>query len=285
MTATEQPINIKASAWTIGVHIVLLLLLIFIKYSVPVVTQPTPEMGMEVNLGTDENGSGNDQPMLVDEPAPAKTSVSYKLASHENNEPKDILKTEEPDAPAVAPVATVSKTPKHIIEKQTHKTTPKKVELPAENTAKANTVPQRPRYVYNGSTGKGGNSATTNMPGKSEGNTFGNGDRGVPSGTPGAANYTGTPGKGTGGISHTLSGRSIVAFPSPDADFREGGRVVIRVTVSKAGVIVNKQIVSASNAELRTIALRKVEKIRFNKSDDAPEEQFGNITFVFKTRS
>lgn len=285
MTVTERPINIKASAWTIGVHTLLLLLLFFIRYAVPATVQPTPEMGMEVNLGTDENGSGNEQPMSVDDPTAAKTSVSYKLASNEENAPKEILKTEEADAPAIAPVNAVTKMPKHVIEKEAHKSTPKKVELRTEQVAKATTVPQRPRYVYNGSTGKGGNSATTNATGKNEGNTFGNGDRGVPSGTPGAANYTGIPGKGTGGISHTISGRAIVAFPPPDADFREGGRVVIRVTVSKSGEIVNKQIVSASNAELRAIALKKVDKIRFNKSEQAPEEQFGNITFVFKTRS
>ena len=284
MTTAERPINIKASAWTIGVHVALLLLLLFVTYSTPTITEPTPEMGMEVNLGTSDNGIGDDQPMSVDEPAPAKASVSYKLAAHETNEPKDLLKTEDPNAPAVAPV-TNSATPKHVIEKETKKSTTKKQELRSENVAKANTVPPRPRYVYSGATGRGGNSATTNRAGTSEGNTFGNGDRGVPSGTPGAANYTGTPGKGTGGISHNISGRSIVAFPPPEADFREGGKVVIRVTVSKTGAIVNIQIVSASNAELRAIALRKVDKIRFNKSDDAPEEQFGNITFVFKTRS
>jgi hypothetical protein len=55
--------------------------------------------------------------------------------------------------------------------------------------------------------------------------------------------------------------------------------------VNRNGVITNKQVVSASNGELRNIALRKIEKVKFNKSEDAPEEQFGNITFVFKTRS
>lgn len=284
MTTAEQPLNIKATAWTIGVHLILLLLLLFIKYGTPSVTEPVAEMGMEVNLGTSDNGSGDDQPMSVEDPAPAKASVNYKIAANETNEPKDILKTEEPDAPAVAPV-TANTTPKHITEKEARKTTPKKQEIHSENTSRTNTVTQRPRYVYSGSTGRGGNSASANTPGTNEGNTFGNGDRGVPSGTPGAANYSGTPGRGNGGISHTLSGRSIIAFPPPEADFREGGKVVIRVTVSKSGTIVNKQVVSASNAQLRTIALRKVDKVKFNKSDDAPEEQFGNITFVFKTRS
>jgi outer membrane biosynthesis protein TonB len=142
---------------------------------------------------------------------------------------------------------------------------------------------QKPRYVFSGSAGRGGNRAAANMPGTNEGNTHGNGDRGVPGGTPGAANYTGIPGRGNG-ISHTLSGRSIVAFPPPDADFREGGKVVIRITVNREGAIVNKTVKSATNAEIRAIALRKVDKVKFNKSENAPEEQFGDITFVFKTR-
>jgi TonB family protein len=138
--------------------------------------------------------------------------------------------------------------------------------------------------VYPGSNGKGGNSAAANMPGTSEGNTFGNGDRGVPHGTPGATNYTGSPGSGTGGISYNLSGRTMVAFPPKEAQFRTGGRVVVRVTVARSGSITNTQIKSSTNSELNSIALRKVQQVRFNASETAPEEQFGDITFVFKTR-
>ena len=39
------------------------------------------------------------------------------------------------------------------------------------------------------------------------------------------------------------------------------------------------------NAELGKIALKKIEDVRFSKSESAPPEQFGDITFVFKSRA
>lgn len=276
-------INIKASAWTIGVHVVLLLLFLLIKYSAPASETPIVEMGMEVNLGTSDNGSGTDQPMAVGDPAPDEASVKYKSAAQQSSNPREVEETTEADAPAVSrPVTTNKNKPNNNTAANANNSRANNSRETVNNT---NTRPQRPRYTYNGSTGNNGNGATENRPGTSEGNTQGTGDRGVPNGTPGASNYTGQPGRGNGGISHNLAGRNIIAFPPPDADFREGGRVVIRITVNKAGAIVNKQVKSASNAEIRAIALRKVDKIKFNKSDDAPEEQFGDVTFVFKTRS
>lgn len=280
MDATvEQKINVKAAVWTAGVHIVLLLLFLLLKYSSPAIEKPVQELGMEVNLGTSDEGSGTDQPMAVEEPAPDNASAKIAATASQANNAKEILQSDEADAPVINTPPVNNKTNNNAAA------TPRKPAKTNTNADNANTTrPQRPRYVYNGGTGKGGNNATTNAPGTNEGNTHGNGDRGVPGGTPGASNYSGIPGSGNG-ISHNLSGRSIVAFPPPDADFREGGRVVIRITVNRQGVIVNKQVRSATNSEIRAIALRKADKVRFNKSENAPEEQFGDITFVFKTRS
>ena len=272
--AVEQKINIRASVWTIAVHIALLLLFLFIRYGTPVVETPV-EMGMEVNLGTSDNGSGTDQPMATEAPAPEATAVTMSSASKQNNTSDEILKTEEADAPVIN-----TKPEKKIVATTTDNN--KKASKETSYQKSPVIAAQKPRYVFNGNTGKGGNNATANMRGTSEGNTRGNGDRGVPGGTPGASNYTGVPGWGNG-ISHTLSDRSIVAFPPPDADFKESGKVIIRITVNRDGAIVNKQVKSATNAEIRAIALRKADKIKFNKSDNAPEEQFGDITFVFKT--
>ena len=276
---TAQPVKVKALGWTIGVHILLLALFFMISYSSPVKEEPVQEMGMEVNLGTDENGSGNSQPMIADAPARDRVLLSGRSTSSERNDATEVLRSNREDAPVIRETSTSSGRNINRAESRNTNT------VAQSNEANNKPAPQRARYVYSSGNGKGGNNAASNAPGTSEGNTTGNGDRGVPGGTPGASNYEGSPGNGNGGISHTFGGRSIVAFPPPDADFKEGGRVVVRVTVNKACVIVNKQIVSASNGELRGIALRKADKIKFNKSEDAPEEQFGNITFVFKTRS
>lgn len=280
MHPDNPTINSKALAWTAGIHTLLILLFVLIHYTVPA-SVPTEELGMEVNLGTSDEGSGTEQPMDMDDPAPDAANRTRNSDNSSEDGSRSLLDNDDPDAPEVrnTPVTTPNRNLNQRVANSRNRNTPNTIA-----TTQQQRQQQRPRYVYNGGTGRGGNSASANASGGNEGNTSGAGDRGVPGGTPGAANYEGSPGPGTGGINHTLSGRSIFA-PPMQADFREGGKVVVRVTVNREGSIVNKQVISSTNGELRGIALQKLSKVRFNKSASAPEEQFGTITFVFKTRS
>lgn len=275
--AQEQPaINSRAAIWTAGIHLLLLLLFFFITYSPPQI-EKIEELGIEVNLGTSADGYGTDQPMSIGEPAPDNAATTSASSTANTDLPANVLESSDPDAPAVNTVEARKTT-------NTNNTASNNTRNRNDRPANSNNTRQHARYVYGGSTGTGGNNAATDAKGSSEGNTTGNGDRGVPGGTPGADNYEGTPGSG-GGISHNISGRNIVAFPPKEAEFKEGGTVVVRITVNQAGNITNKRIVSTSSSQLSELALKKVNSIRFNKSETAPEEQFGNITFVFKTRS
>lgn len=271
----DNTLDFRAIAWTVLIHAILLLVFLFITYQPPAL-EPIEDMGIEVNLGTAADGYGTDQPMSLGDPSmdnAANTSLSNAAGS---DLPADILESNDPDAPGINTSDNNTTADNNNVNSNTRRSN----DRPANNTR----TQQRARYVYGGNEGPGGNNAPADRDGTSEGNTNGNGDRGVPGGTPGADNYEGAPGSGNG-ISHNLSGRSIVAFPPKDAEFKEGGRVTIRITVNRLGVIIDKRIVSSGNAELRELALKKVSSIRFNKSNTAPEEQFGNITFVFKTRS
>lgn len=261
---------------TIGVHCLLFLILILWRYSKPAPVISFPELGMEVNLGTAPDGSGTDQPMNSDDPASMAVNFSGG-GSRANDATTDVERSIDNSGEDL---------PSKDIKKNRSQQNSQVNTRQNGNNQTASTKPQqqKPLYVYPGSNGKGGNSASANIAGTSEGNTHGTGDRGVPGGTPGASNYEGSPGTGTGGISAQLSGRNIIAFPPNEARFREGGKVVVRVTVNRGGDIVNKQIVSSSNTELSPIALKKLNAVRFNKSEAAPAEQFGTITFVFKTR-
>ena len=277
MTATEQPINIKATAWTVAIHVLLFLLFYFLKYSLPEV-KPVEELGMEVNLGTSNEGSGTDQQMSVDAPSAGTVATTYRASSRVNTETKDMMQSNDPDAPAVASV-NASNNNRH----NSQTTTTRSRNTQQQSNANSSQT-QQPRYVYSGGTGAGGNNAASNNPGTNEGNATGQGDRGVPGGTPGSPNYSGSPGNGTGGISHTLSGRDI----SPRqfvAEFNEGGKVVIRVKVDRDGNIIAKDVKSFSSRALREIALQKLSQAKFSKNSDAAPEQIGDITFVFKTRS
>jgi hypothetical protein len=262
----QQPvINNKALAWTVGVHALLLLLFILLSYTItPPPVTPVTDVGggLEVNLGTSETGSGSNQPMSTKKPAPYQATVIFKTAaSHSTSLPKEIVTSNEADAPAV------------------DNTRVKKGHEEAE--AKGH-VQAKPRYTYPGETGQGGNDAAQNKAGKNEGVTSGPGDQGVPGGTPGAANYSGIPGNGTGGIGHNLTGRRI----SPDkfeSEFSESGKVIIHVTVDRNGNITDKQVKSSSSKQLTKIALEKLNGAKFSKSETSAPEQFGDVTFIFKT--
>ncbi|RYZ56120.1 MAG: TonB family protein [Sphingobacteriales bacterium] len=277
MNKTDQPLNIKAAAWTISIHILLLLIFMLFRYSLPAATV-TEELGMEVNLGTSDEGSGTDQPMSTDNPSAGQMEATYQSTAAEQSEARNMMTSDDPDAPAVAPVNASSRT-----SNSNSRTTVNPHRSTSQQPNANSNQRQQPRYVYQGGTGAGGNSAVNNVPGSSEGNTTGTGDRGVPGGTPGSSNYTGSPGNGTGGISHTLSGRDI----SPRqfvAEFSEGGKVVVRVKVDRDGNIISRTIKSSSNRKLNDIALQKLSQAKFSRKPDAAPEQIGDISFIFKTR-
>lgn len=278
MTKTgEKNYNPKAIAWTVGVHALLLLMFFLVSYTLPADEPIQPELGMEVNLGTDFDGSGDDQPMDINDPANDAKSAAYKTAAQQSSTAGDMMTTDETDAPVVNNPNTV----KNNNRNNTRVTTPVKT---MQNATDNNTNrTQRPRYVYSGATGTGGNRASENHAGTSEGNTTGSGDRGVPGGTPGAENYTGNPGTGGGGIGHNLGGRNITPRTF-SAEFREGGTVVIRVTVNRDGQIVNKVVKSSPSSELTRIAMQKLSQARFDKKPDAAPEQIGEVRFNFKAR-
>lgn len=266
----NKNINTKAAAISIGAHVLLLLICLFIGYSLPASTPPSEEMGMEVNLGMSDDGSGTDQPMNTNHPAYQPIEQASKAAQDQATHSAQDLATDETDAEA----PTINNEPK-----------PKRITQPKEDNKATNQQQQKPKILFPASNGRGGNAAQTNQVGSSEGDGTGQGDKGVAGGTPGATNYSGLPGNGGTGIGHSFTDRTIVAKPRPDAEFKEGGKVIIRVTVNQAGTIVAKRVKSSSSNELSRLAIDKLKDVRFNSSSTAPVEQFGDITFIFKTRA
>lgn len=272
------PMNSKAWTWTLGVHGLLLLIFFLIRYPLPFVDTPAQELGMEVNLGTQDFGMGQDQPMFRDDPA-AEAPVQRQMergASPAGTRP--VYTAEDETAPAV----TVPQEG-HAGQQPNPSGAAASSNTAASGTGEASSQAEEPRYVYPGATGTGGNQAPGERAGSGEGQGAGMGDQGVAGGTPGADTYRGLP--GGGGIGHNLNRRTIVAFPPREADYTEAGTVVVRVTVNRQGDITHHRILSSSHPDLTRIALEKISYIRFNKSPQAPQEQFGNISFRFKTRS
>jgi outer membrane biosynthesis protein TonB len=261
----EQQKNTKALSITVAVHLLLLLVFIFARYSMP--AQPPPEpWGMEVNLGTSDNALGTDQPELKDDPAAPENTIALHAANipHKTNL-KDIQTTDNANAPAVD--IKTEKQPKEKTPTIAHEANHKKV-----------TVKEKPKYIFSGSSGKGGNAAQVNKAGGNEGIGTGDGDMGTIGGIPGAPNYKGTPGNGN--MSWSLN-RVLVEKPDPKAVYQKGGKVVVNVTVNREGIITHYQIIQAAYPELRTLVEEKIKKVKFNKAPNARPEEFGTITFDF----
>lgn len=267
---SNQNINKKAIAVSIGAHLLLLVICLFIGYSLPASSLPIEEMGMEVNLGSSDNGSGTDQPMNTDHPAFQPTEQASKATNTQASTTTQNLATDENDADA----PTINNEPK-----------PRKNNESKKDNRNTALQQQKPKILFPASNGKGGNAAANNKDGSNEGDGSGQGDKGVSGGTPGAANYSGIPGGGGVGIGHSFSDRTIVSKPRPDAEFKEGGKVVIHITVNREGNIVSKRVKSSPSNELSKLAIEKLKDVRFNSSSNVPPEQFGDITFVFKTRA
>lgn len=262
----QAQVDYKALAWTVGIHALLFLLFILLHSSTPI---PPPIIdnggGMEVNLGTSDNGSGTDQPMNTKAPAAYQATVVFKAAAAKSSLPKPIMQSTDADAPEV-----------NNNNKATKKSAQAAVNEPGHKE-------EKPKYTYPGDNGQGGNSAAQNRTGTSEGNGTGTGDKGVPGGTPGAPNYSGSPGNGNGGIGHNLSGRQI--YPDKfEAEFNESGKVVIHVTVDRNGNIINKYVKTSSSPQLNKIALEELNSVKFSKSSSPEPQQFGDVTIIFKTR-
>ena len=94
--------------------------------------------------------------------------------------------------------------------------------------------------------------------------------------------------KGVGGHgTFDLAGRSLVgSLPVPVYNVQEEGRVVVNITVSPNGRVVNTSINSRTNTSskaLRDAALKAARQAVFNKAS-AVNNQMGTITYYFKLK-
>lgn len=270
-------VNPKALGWTIGIHVAVLLLFFLWRYQMPVNPVPTDEMGMEVNIGTSADGFGDAQPLELGDPA-ALDIPSYAAQASIAQEESGF----QADGDVAVKSSPVTAPNRDRRQENKQQATTRTTTTTNTRSNATQTQPQQPKFVYQGASGPGGNKASQQMAGGAEGNTVGDGDRGVPGGTPGASNYEGIPGSGGVGWGHNLSGRTMVAQPDKSAEFKHGGKVVLRVKVKPDGTIEDVINAKPGSGELFNIAMEKVKKIRFSKVESNDPRQYGEITFSFK---
>lgn len=261
MTAEfERQKNIQASLYTAGIATAILLLVLFIKFYQPVVPTAPPEEYIEINLGSSDVGSGNDQPELPGEPAPAQ-QVAYTSAqpvTNANEESvKDIEENNEAEAPPVYK-PTVSKPDAKKINEES-----KTVKTNTPTTTPPAPAPPQPRAVMGqvrGGNGNGGNGASTYKPGTGEGQGGGPGDQGSIGGNPNGRNY-----------SPRQLGVKVVSMPTKsfEDDFNESGKIVLDITVDENGRLTSATYQprgsSISNRNQIDIAKRRARELSYPK--------------------
>lgn len=84
-----------------------------------------------------------------------------------------------------------------------------------------------------------------------------------------------------------LQGRSVIgALPSPSHNIKEGGTVVVSIKVDRDGTVVEARPgaegTNLTSAAAWDAAKSAAMKAQFNIKPDAPEFQYGTITYIFK---
>lgn len=276
----ERNKNLKALAYTVALIVILFLLFILIKWTLPVTPQPLADTGVEVNLGNSDQGLGNVPPQIPGESAEEQQTNFNPPPSQQaqaETEP-DVAENNEKDAPVIhtspkpekkKEIAPVNNTSKKTAVKTVTNTTP---------------APPKPKAVYAGgkSSNGSGNNADSYNNSRNQGIAGGTGDQGKPNGNPNNDSYTGNGGTGSAGISITngLQGRRIATAARFQDQYKYGGKVSVNITVDENGTVTNARVKPGSPfADLNSIAVKRAYQLKFSKGTTA---QSGTITIVFQ---
>jgi hypothetical protein len=275
----ERQKNIQASVYTAVITGGLILLFILVKMSIPH-EEPVPvEEYMEVNLGSGDQGSGDNQPLLPGDPAPAQqTSYTPPDPTPAKEESVRDVATNDNDAaapPVIKPAVSKPDATKINAESKTVKTS-----TPSTQPVSTPTPP-RPKAVLGqtvGGNGNGGNGADTYKPGGNQGIAGGNGDQGRPGGDPNGRSYTGTP---------KNFGVKVLSIPNQtfEDDFNQNAKVAMDIVVDDNGKVTSATFQprgsTTSDRKYIDIARRSAFQLKMGGADGG---QKGTVIFNFKVR-
>lgn len=262
----------KSILGSVIIHAILLVLLLLFGFRTPL---PLPaEQGILINFGTSDQGSGFAEP----KPAVAASNNAVKQAPAETD--KETPLTQDFEEAAAIP------TPKPVTKpkpKPETKPNPKPVETVKPQTEQPKPVEEKPREVNQQALFPG------KKPGGSEtgeGETGNPGNQGSVDGSTESNSHVGGPVGGGDGISFSLGGRSPLSLPLPQYPKQKSGKVVVAVTVDRDGKVTKATGGAKGSTTTDVDLVRAAEKAallaKFNLKSDAPAEQSGTITYVFR---
>ncbi len=265
----EKEKNRKAFIYTSVICGVLLLMFFLISWTVAPVTQPVIQDLMEINLGNNEEGFGEEQPLIKGERSPSQeaTVVPQQSAATPEEAEENVIPDDNAEADAAPVTKVVKPTPK-----VTKPTTTAPVPVPTPK-------PQKPKVTYNGPGSGGGNNDTEDNGYKYQGNKpGGTGDAGDPTGN--KDSYGNTPGGKVGGPRVTSGNRKVVRYYSFTAELKKATIYAqIRVTASGQGTFI--KIVKPSTSFDQAYANAIAGYLRNMQFDKASDESTVTVQFNF----
>ncbi len=267
----EAEKNKQALLYTTVICGCILLLLLLKVWSLPVLHPPVAQELIEINLGNDMEGFGEEQPLIKGEmsdnaePQPAAVQQPAAPAKEEAvRDAADDTEKDETAAPVTKPAQSDNKAPK-IADK------------PANNPVKTNTTappapapaPKPKLPLYKGPGNGNGNGATEDNGYRYQGNKpGGTGDAGSPNGKPDS--YGTNPGGRSGGGPRVTSGdRKIIKYYSFRGDLEKATiYAIIRVSPAGTGTFAGFGKNSTARSEAYANAIRQhLSSIKFDPSD------------------
>jgi periplasmic protein TonB len=292
--------QVTAAFTTIAINVVVFMLLLFSAAWKNAGSGEGQYPGIEVNLGYDDQGSGNIQP---DEP------IGNENATDDENSPSEPNQETTPDQSSTTtaedqgeakvqtntvtdPNSDVEIKEEKKEEKPVEKVVEKKpIEKPVEKKVEekpvvdTKAVYQSKKNTNASTTGDGdGKQGTTGSEGDDKGKA---GDKGVKGGTIDGGAYKGDPGGGDGGTLD-IDGWQWDEIPRPAIPENElRGRVVFKIKVNDNGEIIGyeKESGAVSPAAERA-CVTEIQKLTFTKKPGAkvPPISVGRITFVISDK-
>ncbi|GHA58173.1 hypothetical protein [Pontibacter akesuensis] len=242
-----------AAGVSIGLHALILLFLIYmLAWRAP--DPPAEELGIMMNFGTDEQGSGDVQTMAT--PNKSKNVEDSKPAPTEPDplpDPEPVVKPSPatPPTPVEAPKVVTTTADAPVTVKEEVKPQPKP--QPKEEVVKKETKtppkeevvakePEKPKSLYPGkpttSTGTGKNGTSDNATGNNNGDDTGKvGDKGSPDGDINSKAMYGKAGGGAGG-SLDMAGWRYDIEPKRDPYSNETGIIRFQIKIDGDGNLI-----------------------------------------------
>jgi len=234
-----------AAGISVAVHIILLLLLIYVMaWRAP--DPPAAELGIELNFGNDQVGSGDVQTTAT--PNESKNVADSKPAPTQPDarpEPKPTVEP-TPPRPVETPKVQTTTADAPVSVKEDVKPQPKPE--PKEEVVKKE--PEKPKALYPGkpttSTGTGKSGTSDEATGNNNGDNPGTvGDKGSPEGKLDAKALYGKSGGGAGG-SLDMAGWAWDVKPNDDPYTNETGKIKYKIKIDGDGNLISIETVTST---------------------------------------